>query len=208
MKRVLGLLAVLLVWASSASAQAPMPQNLNNLIFFVSGCSTYVPVTPPPSVGAQCIDLTSGGIYLWNGTAFVIGGSEIWSSNGGAGQTTATTTFFSAGGNSTNATTETAAMELPVGPNPVYVRSLSCQTSVAPGGATSDAFTVRTGTSLGGTMGTTTVTCTISGVAKTCTSALSLAAAIPGGSVIDLQDVTTGTPAARTMACALQVDEL
>jgi len=210
MKRVVGVVmgAALLTFAVSAQAQS-LPQNFNNMFFFISGCSTYVPTTPGPGIGGVCVDTTSGGYYLWNGTAFVMGGTELLQSNAGAGQTTATTTYFTAAGNSTNATTETVAMQLPVGPNPVVVRNLSCYTSAAPGGGNSDTFTVRTATSLGGTMGNTTVTCQISGAsAKTCTASSSLSAALPAGSVLDISDVTAGTPAARTIGCALQADVL
>lgn len=212
MKRILGIVGVVvLAWTAYARAQA-LPGNIMNTIFFQPGCATYVsPYGSFPPVGAMCIDTTTGGMYLSNGSAFVIGGSEIWSANAGAGQITATTTFFTPNGNSTNATTETIAMESPVGPQPVTVRNLYCQTSVAPGAGNTDAFTLRSGTGLVavGSMVNSPLTCSITGASATsCLSPPALVAPLPAGSVIDLKDTTTGTPAARSISCTLQVDEL
>ena len=209
MKRVLIAMLMVLAYAGIAGAQA-LPINYNNMFFFTTPCLGYNPGTPPPGQGAMCIDIASGGMYLWNAAAnaFSIGGSELLPSNAGAGQTTATTTYFTLDGNSTNATTETTAMQLPVGPNPFVIRNLTCYDSAAPGAGNTDAYTVRTATSLGGTMGTTLETCSITGAsAKSCQDTTH-AVSIPAGSVIDMQDVTTGTPAARTIGCVLQVDEL
>lgn len=151
-----------------------------------------------------CFDTGSGGMYWWNGS-WMPGGVDFWHSNAGAGQTTATSTYFSALGNTTNNTTEAVTMELPVS-FPEVVKVLSCYTSAAPGTGASDTFTIRSSTSLGGTMADSTVTCAISGAtAKSCTDnahTLSLAA----GSVIDIKDTTASTPSARTIGCVVEME--
>lgn len=213
MKRFLKIVTVvmLLAWSLPARAQL-LPQNFNNMLYYVNGCATFVsPLVNFPPSGAICYDTGTGGTYISNGTAFVIGGSELLQSNGGAGQITATTTFFSASGNTTNATTEAITMELPISPLPYTIRQVTCYDSVAPGAATSDAFVIRAGGPgpvAIGSMANTTMTCTIAGAtAKSCSTALTLSAAEPAGTVIDIADTTTGTPAARTIACVVQIDE-
>ena len=74
MKRIAGILIgvlFLMVTAAQAFAQAVPVQNFKNMLFFVSGCSSYVPQTAPPPAGAAiCVDTGTYQIFTWNGTAF------------------------------------------------------------------------------------------------------------------------------------------
>ena len=210
MKRIAGILIgvlFLMVTAAQAFAQAVPVQNFKNMLFFVSGCSSYVPQTAPPPAGAAlCVDTSSYGLYVWNGTAFVAGGTDIWASNGGAGQTTATTTFFTAQGNSTNSTTEAATMELVV-PSAAVAKNLNCYVSASPGAAKSDTFTIRSATALGGSMGNSSVSCAITGASATSCSDTTHSLSLAAGSVMDIEDVTVGSAiTARTIACAFSAD--
>ena len=71
MKRILAVAVLVLAMSGMARAQI-IPQNINNLEFFVAGCSTFTPQTPAPVKGAVCNDTVTGVSYFWNGTAFVL----------------------------------------------------------------------------------------------------------------------------------------
>jgi len=198
-------LLLLLLFATTASAQG-LPTNFNNFLFFpTNGCGPHTPITAPLSPGAICSDIPTGAQYNWNGSKFVLAGSELFSVNAGAGQVTATTAYFSPQGGVTNATTETSAMKDPLW-LPTFVHNLSCYTSVAPGGATSDAFTLRSFTTFASSATVTPLTCTISGSNTICSDTTHMVT-LPAGAFIDYQDVTTGTPAARTIACSAEIDQ-
>lgn len=68
-KLILAILLCLL--PTLAGAQANPPVNVGNYLFFYPGCTTYPSGTTPPVKGALCSDTTNGGLYVWNGTAFV-----------------------------------------------------------------------------------------------------------------------------------------
>jgi hypothetical protein len=89
---------------------------------------------------------------------------------------------------------------------PTFIHNLYCYVSIAPGGATSDAFSVRTFTSFASVGVTSPLTCVISGSNTTCSDTTHVIT-LPAGAFIDDQDVTTGIPAARTLACSMEVDQ-
>jgi hypothetical protein len=201
------------VASADTSGLPGSPGGFNGMLYFIAGCATFVSPTQPPLPGAICSDTVSGGTYVSNSAGtFVVAGTDFLRSNGGAGQTTATTAFFPADGTFTSATTETVPMELIAAPVPSTIKSLTCYDSAAPGAGNSDAYTVRAGTAGAGfvavgSMATTLSTCSISGAtAKSCNSVVNVAVA--ANTAIDIQDTTTGTPAARNIGCVLQLDVL
>jgi hypothetical protein len=205
MKRLWLVLAMVLGLASSGNAQN-LPTNFENFLFFPpAGCAVHTPQQAPLTAGAICSDIPTGAFYQWNGKQFVLSGGEQWSVNAGAGQVTATTTYFGGQGNLTNATTEAASMRTPVFLQS-FVHNLNCYTSAAPGGATSDAFTMRSATSFGTAETVTPLTCTVSGTNTTC-SDLTHMVTLAAGSFFEFQDQTTGVPAARSIACSYEVDK-
>jgi hypothetical protein len=123
---------------------------------------------------------------------------STWGAQGGAGPTTATTVYFAATGVSANGTTE-ANFQIPAAVA-ITLKNLACNDTTAPGTSNTDAFTVRSGGAA------TSITCSISGASTTTCSDATHTAAISAGGLVDIQDVTTGTPAARQVSCSIEVD--
>lgn len=145
-------------------------------------------LTTNGSAGTYIIDLKLGALSR-----------TIYEAVGGAGQTSATTTYFSPFGPTTNNTTESATTQAIVPVNGT-VSDLQCRMSATNGGGNSDAFTVTSGTFGATGLTGSSITCTATNGTNCSDTTHTLA--VTAGQAVEIKDVTTGTPAARTLACS------